>query len=267
MAPWRARWTKVLIDPLYMGVLTGINVAYSLLLLLIDRATVYWKETFFVPIAVIAIFISLVFTVDMIVHFVVLGPHSCWKEKKYIYYELLLQVSAIALIIYAMTSNLDYTVDGYFTEISLLFLLRCARIFFFTSEVESIRLIMETSRMISKPILGKFLFIYLVFYVYAQLGALLFGGELTYSEYYKHGAPPFYYTLNFNDFGASLVVLFHQMVVNNWFLTVDQYTAIMGEGSVIWVRIYFVSFWVTIVLIQLNILIAIVLEIFGSVAD
>ena len=41
----------------------------------------------------------------------------------------------------------------------------------------------------------------------------------------------------------------------------------MGPKNEWWVRMYFVTFWVTIVLIQLNILIAIVLEIFSAVAD
>ena len=57
------------------------------------------------------------------------------------------------------------------------------------------------------------------------------------------------------------------MVVNNWFITVDMYSKICGEGSIWWVRSYFVSFWIVIVLIQMNILIAIVLEIFGTVAE
>lgn len=86
-------------------------------------------------------------------------------------------------------------------------------------------------------------------------------------KFAQDGAPPFYYTLNFNDFGAALIVLFHQMVVNNWYVTVNQYTVIMGEHNQWWVRLYFVSFWVTIVLIELNILIAIVLEIFSAVAE
>ena len=96
---------------------------------------------------------------------------------------------------------------------------------------------------------------------------LLFGGDLTYDSYVDAGAPAFYDTLNFNDYGASLIVLFHQMVVNNWYVTVNQYTSILGPKSVSWVHFYFVSFWVIIVLIQLNILIAIVLEIFSAVAD
>ena len=128
-------------------------------------------------------------------------------------------------------------------------------------------MVLQTTKMISRPIMGKFLFIYLVFYVYTQISCLIFGGKLTYTTYVQSGAPQFYYTMNFNDFGAGMIVLFHQMVVNNWFVTVDQYTAVMGEQNAWWIRMYFVSFWICIVLIQLNILIAVVLEIFGSVAD
>lgn len=141
------------------------------------------------------------------------------------------------------------------------------RVFYFAQEIQSIRLVLETTKMISRPIMGKFLWIYLVFYIYTQIGCLLFGGKLTMETYVESGAPQFYYTMNFNDFGAGMIVLFHQMVVNNWFVTVDMYTSIMGEESFMWVRAYFVLFWITIVLIQLNIIIAVVLEIFGSVAD
>ena len=55
------------------------------------------------------------------------------------------------------------------------------------------------------------------------------------------------------------------MVVNNWYITVQMYTDIIGDTW--WPRIYFVCFWIGMVLIQLNILIAIVLEIYSSVAD
>jgi len=56
------------------------------------------------------------------------------------------------------------------------------------------------------------------------------------------------------------------MVVNNWFVTVNMYTGIMGPQSVFFVRAYFVIFWIVVVLIQLNLIIAIILEIFGNVA-
>ena len=46
-------------------------------------------------------------------------------------------------------------------------------------EMDKLKMILETSKHITKPILGKFLFIYLIFYVYAELGSYWFGGEVT----------------------------------------------------------------------------------------
>lgn len=85
--------------------------------------------------------------------------------------------------------------------------------------------------------------------------------------YESSEAPAFWYLLNFNDFGGSFITLFHQMIINNWFVTVNMYSEVMGPKSKFWVRTYFIFFWICIVLIQLNIVIAIVLEIFGAVAD
>ena len=57
----------------------------------------------------------------------------------------------------------------------------------------------------------KFFFVYVVFYEYAYIGEILFGGKLTFEVYTRdvmQFSPPLYYLMNFNDFGASIVVLF-----------------------------------------------------------
>ena len=84
-------------------------------------------------------------------------------------------------------------------------------------------------------------------------------------EKYSPSTPTLYYLMNFNDYGSSLVTLFHQMVVNNWFVTVGMLADITGHTMA--TRLYFVTFWLVIVLVLLNILIAIVLEIFSSVTN
>jgi len=38
-----------------------------------------------------------------------------------------------------------------------------------------------------------------------------------------------YYLLNFNSFLASWVTLFHFMVVNNWYVTIDMYQNVTGN--------------------------------------
>ena len=53
------------------------------------------------------------------------------------------------------------------------------------------------------------------------------------------------------------------MVVNNWFVTVDMYQAVMQQESV--PLFFFITFWCFVVLILLNVLIALILEIYSSV--
>ena len=58
-------------------------------------------------------------------------------------------------------------------------MIRNIRTFSLLVEMEKLKMISETTKHITKPILGKFLFIYLIFYVYAELGSVWFGGEVT----------------------------------------------------------------------------------------
>lgn len=69
--------------------------------------------------------------------------------------------------------------------------------------------------------------------------------------------------MNFNDFGASIVTLFHIMIVNNWYLTCNMYCIVVGNN---WPRVYFISFWFFTVLVLLNLVIAFVIEVYDSVS-
>ena len=68
--------------------------------------------------------------------------------------------------------------------------------------------------------------------------------------------------MNFNDFGSSIVTLFHVMVVNNWFITCNMYVDIAGNA---YPKIFFVSFWILTVLIIFNLVISNIIEIYDSV--
>ena len=70
--------------------------------------------------------------------------------------------------------------------------------------------------------------------------------------------------MNFNDFGASLVTLFAQMVVNNWYNTCD---LMMYVTNARWPALFFVSFWIIQVNVMLNLVIAFVMEIYNSVNE
>ena len=110
-------------------------------------------------------------------------------------------------------------------------MVRNIRTFSLLVEMDKLKMILETSKHITKPILGKFLFIYLIFYVYAELGSYWFGGEVTIENFQKKCKTtlPLYYLLNFNDYSAAIITLFQQMVVNNWSVTVGMYTSLMPD--------------------------------------
>ena len=145
----------------------------------------------------------------MVANFIVLHPSNVWRERKPVFFELLLQVFNILFLIFYIDKNFGLSKFGMFSVLALTFMIRNLRILHYLSEFEPARLISETLKHIKKPILGKFLFIYLVFYMYAQIGMLVFGGHLTYESFHRSGAQSFYYLMNFNDFGSSLVTLFH----------------------------------------------------------
>jgi len=114
-------------------------------------------------------------------------------------------------------------------------------------------------------VFGKLLFLFVVFYLYAIGGSKLFGGKINLKAVSEESpdSPPLYYLLNFNSFASSLVTLFHFMVVNNWFLTIRMYSAVLGSAAL--PTLFFVTFWCFVVLILLNVIIALILEIYSSV--
>ena len=94
---------------------------------------------------------------------------------------------------------------------------------------------------------------------------MAFGGDINQNSVQEKSPDTdnLYYLLNFNSYGASLVTLFHFMVINNWFVTIDMYEEV-NDGSM-FPTFYFVLFWVCVVLILLNVLIALILEIYSAV--
>ena len=70
--------------------------------------------------------------------------------------------------------------------------------------------------------------------------------------------------MNFNDFLASLITLFHLMVVNNWFNTTNMLCLITGKN---WPRIYTFSFIIITVWIMFSVVVSMVLETQSHVSE
>ena len=101
----------------------------------------------------------------------------------------------------------------------------------FMAELEESKMITVTLKNMTRPITVKVLFLYVVFFIYASIGQKIFGGEITMENVALKSplSPPYYFLMNFNSFGGSIVTLFHFMIVNNWFITVNMYASVMGN--------------------------------------
>ena len=68
------------------------------------------------------------------------------------------------------------TVFGQFTKINAVFQLRNVRTLELMTELTDFKIIMTTIDNLSTPIISKLVFLFIVFYLYAMIGAKMFGG-------------------------------------------------------------------------------------------
>lgn len=135
MSPWRARWTKILIDPIYLGVFAIINLTFTVILVMMDRTTSFWQDIHFTGVVTVGIILNCLYLFDLIANFVVLGFKNVVKERKAIFFECLLQLVSFAWCILIATGKYDGNKDGYYTDIALLFILRNLRAVSFVSDL------------------------------------------------------------------------------------------------------------------------------------
>ncbi|CAH8581830.1 unnamed protein product [Schistosoma turkestanicum] len=115
------------------------------------------------------------------------------------------------------------------------------------------------------PVLGILIS---AFYFYALLGMNLFHDVIKYRNSTNSSNPePYpcgtyqelqYWSINFNDFAASLVLLWDLMVVNNWQIIVIAYQQAVNR----WIHIYMISWWLFVVVGILSLTTAFIIESF-----
>ncbi|VDK37238.1 unnamed protein product [Taenia asiatica] len=115
------------------------------------------------------------------------------------------------------------------------------------------------------PVLGVFISFY---YVYALLGFSLFHGTIEHpangsavsNKTYVCGTYQQlnYWSINFDDFAASIFTLWSLMVLNNWHVIVRAFTEKIGR----WVHIYMLSWWLIASVILLTLITAMIIESF-----
>ncbi|VDM16347.1 unnamed protein product [Hydatigera taeniaeformis] len=113
------------------------------------------------------------------------------------------------------------------------------------------------------PVLGVLISFY---YVYALLGFTLFhgtverpaNGSAASNETYACGTYQQlnYWSINFDDFAASIFTLWSLMVLNNWHVIVQAFTDKIGR----WVHVYMLSWWLIASVILLTLITAMIIE-------
>ena len=99
------------------------------------------------------------------------------------YLELILQVGFLVVLVTDYCMDYQKLGENSITQLfdlDMVIILRNMRLIKYLSELRDGMLIIETLRYLTKPILSKFFFVYLVFYMYAYLGMVWFGGKVTF---------------------------------------------------------------------------------------
>ncbi|XP_078141100.1 two pore channel protein 2 [Centroberyx gerrardi] len=116
-----------------------------------------------------------------------------------------------------------------------------------------------------------------VYYVFAVFGIWLFEGAITpppthmmsmmsnsttenITSNFSYACGTYeelgYWPNNFNDFAASIILLYNIMVVNNWQAFMEAYSRYTTD----WAKVYFVCWWLTSSVMWVNLFVALILE-------
>ena len=266
------RWTHHLENSYYRAMLCGLTIYLLTLLLLLDNLhtgsglsdSKMWKFSIIIG--------SEIFFVDLILNLIVTPFKFVLEKKKYLLLEIILQLAVFLCFLnamgYAVFEKQLKTIRISYEDIaSVTVIMRVIRLTDFFIELQPFTMIYRTCVAFIGPFASMLAALYLVFYIYASIGMVWFGGCITTisAQVDDPSIPALYYLMNFNDFGTSIITLFHIMVVNNWFLTTNMLSLV--DGGSVWPKVFISSFWVLCVLIVTNLIIANVLEIYDSRVD
>ena len=112
------------------------------------------------------------------------------------------------------------------------------------------------------PLMELFIYLIIIYYLWAVLGEACFGGLLDPNDppaaileldFYVSG---YYRYFHFNDFSTSLFTLFHFMAVTNWHWTVEALMAVTTQAAFL----YYLSFYFIVSICAINLVIAYLVE-------
>lgn len=218
---------------------------------------------------------SLVFVGEAALKLWVLGYHRFFRRRDQTYALIVAGLTAIADVINFVMDGQLGTDDGLSDDVEVRIalgcrLLRLPRLVFSLQRGNPFfsRLLKELN-----AFGGLFGLIVVLFTFYGQLGVALFGGKIRVDTFPNAtdggdgglfipliGAsiPPDYAYCNFNDFPSALLTLFYQLMINNWFLTMELAVLVTRTD---WARVYFVSWYWLAAICMTNLVVAQILQV------
>jgi len=136
--------------------------------------------------------------------------------------------------------------------------LRVARCFRLYHHLASFTLLLRVLGQVRPALLALFGVLFLFLYAYSIVGMMFFCDALQLGRVpedidYHRGD---FYAMNFNDLAHSLIALFYQLVVNDWWVLMEAVVLTTGRGG----YIFFISFYTISVLIVFSVCTAFVVE-------
>ena len=188
------------------------------------------------------------------------------REKKLYLLEVVCQICSIIGYVYMYTEGTQEQFAEGAALLSFAFLLRNLRVTVLLQEMREFKVIMMMIMRMTEPILVQLACLYVVYYIFAIIGIYGLGGVIRQPNFHSEDGIPnnLYYLVNFNDLGMSVHTLYAFMIINNWPAMTDM---MVGTSGSVWPRVYFMIFYILVQWILLNIVIAMMLDIFTSVDD
>lgn len=164
--------------------------------------------------------------------------------------------------------NIGISFDVIVRIVNILIILRLLRIL---ADVKAMNLVASTIYDIFLNLTPFAGILVVMYYTFAIVGMELFQDKIKFNTFGPFG--PFanvtpdahecgsyqqlgYWPNNFNDFASTIVVLWDLMVVNNWHVFLQAYKEVSGR----WSQLFFILWFITSVIIGLNLFTALILE-------
>jgi hypothetical protein len=209
---------------------------------------------------------SLLFVIEVILRIYAVGLRyfaSEWNRLDVVVLALSLIDVVFMAAVYAYDASLheesrrDWVISAWQAGVAV----RLVRLACGFGKIRRFRVIIETLIEIGPLLITCGLLQFVLYYAFAVVGMEAFGGRmyadnpaLAHTGYLAQG----YLRNNFDDISLACTTLFEVMVVNQWHVLAGGFIAVTSE----WAWLYFVSFHLGAVVINLNIIVALVLEAF-----